>query len=64
MVDDKSCTQGGCGITTRDCTGCGFNEAEAERRKKIPLKVGADGLRYKNIREEVKSDGERNSDAS
>lgn len=47
--EDTDCTMGGCGITTRNCFGCGFSKEEDKRRKALPLKVNADGLRHKYI---------------
>ena len=35
------------GIT--DCSRCGFDRDEAERRRKIPFTIGADGLARKII---------------
>lgn len=33
-----------------DCKGCGFDKAEAERRSRIPLTKGPDGLWRKVIK--------------
>lgn len=38
----------GCGFP--QCSGCGFDRAEAERRRKLPLVRGRDGLRRKIIK--------------
>lgn len=38
--------------STQDCQKCGFYADEAERRKRIPLTVGKNGLRRKRISKE------------
>lgn len=51
-----NCLQGGCaayheGLMNKDtevgamCMGCGFDRAEAERRKGLPTVTGSDGMR-------------------
>ena len=59
---NNSCIAHGCedwenklirGDPCYDCETCGFNFAEAERRKKIPLAMGGDGLRKKFLSTEV-----------
>lgn len=57
---NKDCLRGGCErwyfnqdgpnpIALNECARCGFNIAEDEMRKKIPLTLGKDGLRRKII---------------
>lgn len=59
--DDTDCTMGWCGITTRNCFGCGFSKEEDERRKNIPLRVNEKtGLLYKYIGKEETDDARRN----
>lgn len=43
-----NCLLGGCD-TIGKCSRCGFDRAENERRKSLPLVIGSDGLRRKII---------------
>lgn len=44
----KNCLRGGCDSVGK-CSRCGFDREEYERRKKLPLVLGPDGLRRKII---------------
>ena len=44
----SGCLKSGCD-DIRECSRCGWNEKEAARRKKIPLKLREDGLHRKII---------------
>lgn len=44
----ENCLKNGC-YWPSNCSRCGFNKAEAERRKKLPLVLWSDGLRRKII---------------
>lgn len=35
--------------SARQCSHCGWNEEEAERRKELPLRQDKHGLWYKNV---------------
>ena len=59
---NRACIKLGCedwelrllrGEACPDCDTCGFNAAEAERRKQIPLVLGEDGLLRKYIRRDA-----------
>ena len=49
---EADCLIGGCPLFVGyfKCLKCGFNKYENDRRKKIPLTEGPDGLRRKYVR--------------
>ena len=57
-IEDKEpaelhCIMGGCGEHKEgECLTCGFYRVEAERRKRIPLTMGPDGLKRKVVGQE------------
>ena len=54
-MNDKGCAIGGCAWLLehpdKGCEGCGFRQEEADRRKKLTLEKGPDGLWRKDLRE-------------
>lgn len=59
-VSTEKCIQGGCKFRQGPwCKTCGFRPEEAERREKIPLTLGEDGLlrKYLGIARQEAKDG-------
>ena len=54
----ENCLKNGC-FWPSNCSRCGFDKAENERRKKLPLVLGRDGLRRKIIPREYSPDDEQ-----
>lgn len=54
----KNCLRGGCDVIGQ-CSRCGFDRSENERRKLLPLVKGEDGLRRKIIPRKERPGDER-----